>query len=77
MKERIHWIDIAKGILILLLLIHHFRTALESNDIDISFYPFMTAWTILFTTFFMQAFFFRWHSFIFCNWYINSSYSNL
>ena len=56
-KERVHWVDVAKGILILLLLIHHFTTATERNGIDLSQYSFMTSWTILFTSFFMQAFF--------------------
>lgn len=57
-KERIHWIDVAKGILILLLLIHHFTPATDYLGIDKHPFHFFYCWTIIFTCFFMQAFFF-------------------
>ncbi len=57
-KERIHWVDVAKGILILLLIIHHFGSAFKITDIPKDDYGFVFFWQYVFTTFFMQAFFF-------------------
>ena len=57
-KERIHWVDVAKGILILLLIIHHFRPAFKLDEISLADYGFVTSWQFVFTSFFMQAFFF-------------------
>ena len=57
-KERVHWIDVAKGGLILLLVIHHFRSATAVLGIDHHPYGFLYCWNIVFTSFFMQAFFF-------------------
>ena len=55
-KERIHWIDVSKGILILLLLLHHFASAKRVMGIDSNFFSFLTCWQSLYTAFFMQAF---------------------
>ena len=57
-KERIHWVDVAKGILILLLIIHHFKPAFKLNEIPLDNYKFVTSWQFVFTSFFMQAFLF-------------------
>lgn len=57
-KERVHWIDVAKGILILLLLISHFVPAMNRLGIDRSPFSFWNSWNIIFTSFFMQAFLF-------------------
>lgn len=55
-KERIHWIDVSKGILILLLLLHHFSSAKRVMGIDGQYFTFLTCWHSLYTAFFMQAF---------------------
>ena len=57
-KERIHWIDVAKGILILFLIVHHFGSAFKLTDIPQDDYRFLMSWQFVFTSFFMQAFFF-------------------
>jgi fucose 4-O-acetylase-like acetyltransferase len=57
-KERIHWVDIAKGLLILLLLIHHFGSAIKGSIIPKEDFSFVGAWQFVFTAFFMQAFLF-------------------
>lgn len=57
-KERIHWIDVAKGTLILLLIIHHFSPAFKLTGISQENYSFLMSWQFIFTSFFMQAFFF-------------------
>lgn len=58
--NRIHWVDIGKGILILLLLVHHFDSAIKRSDVEIlvSDFSFVSFWQIIFTSFFMQAFLF-------------------
>lgn len=58
MNKRVRYFDIAKGILILLLLLHHYGSARTrlffiSND----YYDFFNQYQIIFTAFFMQAFF--------------------
>lgn len=57
-KERIHWVDVAKGVLILLLLLHHFTSASLRLGIDTSSFWFVNCWEVVYTCFFMQAFFF-------------------
>ena len=57
-KERIHWVDIAKGLLILLLLVHHFCSATKGSIIPNSDFGFVWKWQFVFTAFFMQAFLF-------------------
>lgn len=56
-KDRLHWVDIAKGMLILMLIIHHLSSAFKLSDIDTSEFLFLTCWQPIFTTFFMPAFF--------------------
>ena len=59
MKERIHYIDITKGILILLLVMTHLSIALKWANIDAN-HPYFTLWYYpqpLFQVFFMQCFF--------------------
>lgn len=57
--NRLHWVDIGKGILILLLLVHHFESAAHRTEmIDMSDFRFVTFWQPIFTAFFMQAFLF-------------------
>ena len=55
-KERLHWIDVSKGILILLLLLHHFSVAKRVLEIDGEYFTFITCWQKVYTAFFMQAF---------------------
>lgn len=55
-KERLHWVDVSKGILILLLLLHHFSSAKRVLGIDGEYFTFITCWQQLYTAFFMQAF---------------------
>ena len=59
MKERIYYFDVAKGILILLLLMSHLGMALKRANIDNS-HPFFTFWYYpqpLFIAFYMQCFY--------------------
>lgn len=55
-KERLHWVDVSKGILILLLLLHHFSSAKRVLGIDGDYFTFITCWQQVYTAFFMQAF---------------------
>lgn len=57
-KERYHWVDVAKGLLIILLLVHHFSSATRRLGISNDQFWFVTCWQIIYTCFFMQAFFF-------------------
>lgn len=57
-KERYHWVDVAKGLLIILLLVHHFSSATRRLGISSDQFRFVTCWQIIYTCFFMQAFFF-------------------
>lgn len=57
-KERLHWVDVAKGLLIILLLVHHFSSATRRTGISSDQFWFVTCWQIIYTCFFMQAFFF-------------------
>ena len=54
--QRTHWIDVSKGILILLLLFHHFTSAKKVLGIDSDYFFFLTSWEKVYTPFFMQAF---------------------
>lgn len=59
MKERVHYLDVAKGILILLLLMSHFSIALKWIGVDAA-NPYFIPWYYpqpLFIVFFMQCFF--------------------
>lgn len=55
--NRLHYIDIAKGTLILCLLVSHFGIALEKNNIGTQFFAPILYWTPMFSVFFMQCFF--------------------
>lgn len=55
--NRLHHIDIAKGTLILCLLISHFGIALERNNVGTQFFAPILYWTPIFSVFFMQCFF--------------------
>lgn len=57
MGKRIHYLDIAKGILILLLLVHHYGSARRRLDVSNDYYILYNSWQVVFTAFFMQAFF--------------------
>ena len=57
-RERFHWVDIAKGLLIILLLVHHFSSVIRRLGIDSDQFWFVSCWQIIYTCFFMQAFFF-------------------
>lgn len=57
MKNRVHYFDIAKGLLILLLLLHHYGSARRRLDISNDYFELFNQWQVIFTAFFMQAFF--------------------
>ena len=57
-NERYHWVDVTKGMLIILLLIHHFSSAARRLGINSDQFWFVTCWQIIYSCFFMQAFFF-------------------
>ena len=56
-KERLHYFDIAKGILILLLFVYHFRSATRNAGLHNSFFSLITSWESIYAAFFMQCFF--------------------
>ena len=57
--KRLHYMDIAKGILILLLIEHHRGHIQSYNGIDTSMFDMhLGNWQLMFICFFMQAFFF-------------------
>lgn len=56
-RERIHYLDAAKGILILLLLLHHFQSATRDFTMLNTYFELFTSWHSVFTVFFMQCFF--------------------
>lgn len=58
MTKRLHWVDIGKGILIILLLVHHFVAEAPKVNINKNLFWFVFSWQVLYTSFFMQAFFF-------------------
>lgn len=55
--NRLHHIDIAKGMLILCLLIAHFGIALKVNGVGTQYFAPILYWQPVFSTFFMQCFF--------------------
>lgn len=55
--NRLHYIDIAKGILILCLLVSHFGIALEKNNVGTQFFAPILYFVPMFSVFFMQCFF--------------------
>lgn len=57
MRERLHWVDIAKGLLIILLLLHHFSSVIRRLGLNSDQFWFVSSWQIIYTSFFMQAFF--------------------
>lgn len=58
-KERLYHLDVAKGVLIILLVIQHFWIVSHGNGIDtIPFDSHFGAWQLIFISFFMPAFFF-------------------
>lgn len=57
MGKRIHYLDIAKGILILLLLVSHYSSARRRLDISNDYFYLFDSWQFIFRAFFMQAFF--------------------
>lgn len=56
-SNRIDYIDICKGILILLLVWHHYMSATKRLQIDSPFFFLVKDWQFVFTAFFMPAFF--------------------
>lgn len=58
MKERIHYIDVAKGILIILVILHHFpQLLMEQYGVSNSFLKFLDSASDYYNAFFMPAFF--------------------
>ena len=57
-KQRIHWVDVTKGVLIVLLIFFHFPPAITRLEYDISPFWFVNCWQAIYSCFFMQAFFF-------------------
>ena len=57
-SSRIRWVDVAKGILILLLLLSHLPSATNRLHIDRSLFWFINNWSIIYVSFYMQAFLF-------------------
>lgn len=57
MSERIKYIDIAKGILIILLVFAHFRSVVHRMPYDSPYFEYVYGWNYIFTSFYMPAFF--------------------
>lgn len=57
-KERLHYIDIAKGVLIIFVIIGHIRVFSSMNGIDVNAFGYLRFLDICWTGFFIQAFFF-------------------
>lgn len=57
-KERVHYFDVAKGIFILLLLLHHLKDTSNIAGVDLLYFKLTSQWQSVYTAFFMQAFFF-------------------
>ena len=55
--KRIHYLDLAKGILILLVVLHHFGSAFSRIGITSPFSYAIFSWQGIYTAFFMQCFF--------------------
>lgn len=54
---RIHYLDIAKGILIILLVFAHFKSAMAKMPFENEYFIFVHGWTNVFICFYMPAFF--------------------
>lgn len=57
MKERIHYIDVAKGLLITLVILHHFPQLMEQYGVSNPFLQFLDSASDYYNAFFMPAFF--------------------
>lgn len=57
-EERIHYFDVAKGVFILLLLLHHLKDSSNIYGVDMVYFKLTSQWQSIYTAFFMQAFFF-------------------
>lgn len=55
-RPRIHWIDVTKGVLILLMVFGHVANIAGSQGIDVTFLNKCMFFSIFYTCFFMQAF---------------------
>lgn len=56
-SERIRYFDVAKGILIILLVFAHFRSAVNRLPYDSPYFEYVYGWNNIFTCFYMPAFF--------------------
>lgn len=56
-KVRLHYLDVAKGILMTCLLFHHCANIMGEVKIQAELIEHVSAWNIIFLVFFMQAFF--------------------
>lgn len=56
-SERIRYFDIAKGILIILLVFAHFRSAVIRLPFESPYFEYVYGWNSIFTCFYMPAFF--------------------
>lgn len=57
MKERVRYFDVSKGILILLLIIHHLGVATSKMGMQSRYDYLISCWQPIFTVFFMSCFF--------------------
>lgn len=57
MAKRIRYFDVAKGLLILLLLVSHYSSARRRLDVSNDLFFLFDSWQFIFRAFFMQAFF--------------------
>ncbi len=57
MKERIHWIDVAKGLMIIGMVINHIPNYCNRLDVDISSFPWFLTFGNAYGVFTMQSFF--------------------
>lgn len=57
-KKRVAYFDVAKGILILLLVFAHFRSAVARVPFESEYFSWVYVWNRIFTCFYMPAFFF-------------------
>lgn len=56
-KQRVRYLDIAKGLLIILLVFAHFRSALARTDFENELFVYVYGWNSIFICFYMPAFF--------------------
>ena len=57
MKERIHYIDVAKGLLIILVILHHFPQLMDQYGVSNPFLQFLDSASDYYNAFFMPTFF--------------------